>query len=191
MIDSCKNKEVTELEEKLQLRKALLDITNRIHAAQNIKQILVDLKDVILNLFNAHSLTIYVVDRARNEIYSMFLSGTQVKEIRVPINNKSIAGYVANNGKVVSIADAYDVAEQKKIDNELSFDLSWDKKTGFRTKQILAAPIFHNKILMGVVQILNSPRKKKDFCRRSRMCSVSPSTIRSGTPGGGRPASTI
>ena len=109
MIDPLKNKEVTELEEKLQLRKALLDITNRIHAAQNIKQILVDLKDGILNLFNAHSITIYVVDRPRNEIYSMFLSGAQVKEIRVPINNKSIAGYVANTGMVINITDAYKI----------------------------------------------------------------------------------
>jgi type II secretory ATPase GspE/PulE/Tfp pilus assembly ATPase PilB-like protein/GAF domain-containing protein len=155
MIDPLKNREVTELEEKLQIRQALLNITNRIHAAQNIKQILVDLKDGILNLFNAHSVTIYVVDRPRNEIYSMFLSGTEVKEIRVPINNKSIAGYVANNGRVINIADAYDVAEIKKIDKELTFDLSWDRKTGFRTKQILTAPIFHNKTLMGVIQILN------------------------------------
>ncbi len=170
---------MTELEEKLQLRKALVDITNRIHAAQNIKQILVDLKDGILNLFNAHSITIYVVDRSRNEIYSMFLIGTQVKEIRVPINNRSIAGYVANTGKVVNIADAYDVAELKSIDKELTFDLSWDKKSGFRTKQILAAPIFHNKTLMGVVQILNkkrgpvnSPRMKGVFSRKSRTSSA-------------------
>ncbi len=168
MIDPLKNKEVTELEEKLQLRKALLDITNRIHAAQNIKQILVDLKDGILNLFNAHSITIYVVDRPRNEIYSMFFSGTQVKEIRVPINNKSIAGYVANNGKVINIADAYDIEEQKKIDKELTFDLSWDKKTGFRTKQILAAPIFHNKTLMGVVQILNKKTGSGKFSEDER-----------------------
>ncbi len=149
------NRSISELEEKLQLRKALVDITNRIHAAPNIKQILVDLKDGILNLFNAHSITIYVVDRPRNEIYSMLLVGAQVKEIRVPINNRSIAGYVANTGKIVNIADAYDAAELKMIDKELTFDVSWDKKTGFRTKQILAAPIFHNKTLMGVVQILN------------------------------------
>ncbi|MDP2840504.1 MAG: pilus assembly protein, partial [Syntrophales bacterium] len=83
MTDPIKNKEVAELEDKLQLRQSLLDITNRIHAAQNIKQILVDLKDGILNLFSAHSITIYVVDRPRNEIYSMFLAGAQVKEIRV------------------------------------------------------------------------------------------------------------
>jgi type II secretory ATPase GspE/PulE/Tfp pilus assembly ATPase PilB-like protein/GAF domain-containing protein len=157
-MDEIKSKEVTELEEKLQLRNALLDITNRIHAARNIKQILVDLKDGILNLFSAHSITIYVVDRSRNEIYSLFLIGTQVKEIRVPINNRSIAGYVANAGKIVNIADAYDVAELKSIDKELTFDQSWDNKSGFRTRQILAAPIFHNKTLNGVVQILNKKR---------------------------------
>ena len=154
-MDEIKNKEYAELEEKLQLRKALVDITNRIHAAQNIKQILVDLKDGILNLFSAHSITIYVVDRSRNEIYSLLLIGAQVKEIRVPINNRSIAGYVANAGQIVNIADAYDAAELKAIDQGLTFDQRWDKKSGFRTRQILAAPIFHNKILMGVVQILN------------------------------------
>jgi len=148
--------DIRDLEQKLQIRQALLDITNRIHAAQNIKQILVDLRDGILNLFNAHSITIYVVDRARrNEIYSMFLSGAQVKEIRVPISNQSISGFVANTGTAVNISDVYDIEELKKIDGELCFDSSWDKKTGFRTRQVLAAPIFHNKTLMGVIQILN------------------------------------
>jgi type II secretory ATPase GspE/PulE/Tfp pilus assembly ATPase PilB-like protein/GAF domain-containing protein len=155
MTDSINKDDVIDLEDKLLLRKALVDITNQIHAAQNIKQILVDLKDGILNLFSAHSITIYVIDRPRNEIYSLFLVGAQVKEIRLPLNNKSIAGYVANVGKGVNIADAYDVAELMAIDKNLIFDVSWDKKSGFRTRQILANPIFHNATLMGVVQILN------------------------------------
>jgi type II secretory ATPase GspE/PulE/Tfp pilus assembly ATPase PilB-like protein len=155
MSDEIKSKEIGELEEKLLIRKALQEITNRIHAAQNIKQILVDLKDGIMGLFNAYSITIYVVDKPRNEIYSMFLVGTQVREIRVPISNKSIAGYVANSGKMVNIADTYDTKELQNIDKELSFDSSWDKKTGFKTSQILAAPIFHNNNLMGVIQIIN------------------------------------
>jgi type II secretory ATPase GspE/PulE/Tfp pilus assembly ATPase PilB-like protein len=143
------------LEEQLRLRKALQDITNRIHAAQNTKQILVDLRDGILNLFDAHSITIYLIDKLRSEIYSMFLVGSRLKEIRVPISNKSIAGYVANTGRSVNIADVYDTRELKSIDKELTFDYSWDKKSGFRTKQILAAPIFYEKVLKGVVQILN------------------------------------
>jgi type II secretory ATPase GspE/PulE/Tfp pilus assembly ATPase PilB-like protein len=144
------------LEEKLRLRKALQDITNRIHAAQNTKQILVDLKDGILNLFNAHSITIYVVDKPKNEIYSMFLvGGSQLKEIRVPINNKSIAGYVAYAGKTVNIADVYDREELQGIDPALAFDNTWDKKSGFKTTEVLAAPVFYEKALKGVIQILN------------------------------------
>jgi type II secretory ATPase GspE/PulE/Tfp pilus assembly ATPase PilB-like protein len=150
--------DISRLEEQLIVRKRLQDITNRIHAAQNVKQILVDLRDGILSLFDAHAITIYVVDRVRNEIYSMFLVGSEIREIRVAINNKSIAGYVANSGNGINIPDAYEAKELKKIHPDLSFDISWDKKSGFRTRQILAAPIFHNKILMGVVQILN---KKK------------------------------
>lgn len=151
------------VDEKLRIRKALQEIANRIHAAQNIKQILVDLKDGILNLFDAHSITIYVVDKVRNEIYSMFLTGTQLKEIRVPISNKSIAGFVADTGKVVNISDAYNQSEIKKIDAALSFDQNWDKKSGFRTRQILAAPIYNNNQLMGVIQILNKKNGEGNF----------------------------
>ncbi|MEN6620037.1 MAG: GspE/PulE family protein [Smithella sp.] len=156
MNEHIKSSSTLSIDEKLRLSKALQDITNRIHAAQNIKQILVDLKDGILNLFNAQSITIYVVDKLRNEIYSMFLTGgIELKEIRVPISNKSIAGFVANTGKFVNIGDAYNQSELKAIDSELSFDVSWDKKSGFRTRQILAAPIFNKSELMGVIQMLN------------------------------------
>ena len=147
--------DINKLEDQLILRKQLQDITNRINAAQNIRQILVDLKDGILTLFSAHAVTIYVVDKVKNEIYSMFLAGTQIREIRVPISNRSIAGYVANTGNGVNIADAYDTNTLKSIHKDLTFDVSWDKKTGFRSRQILAAPIFYNKSLMGVIQILN------------------------------------
>ena len=38
---------------------------------------------------------------------------------------------------------------------ELNFDASWDKRTGFRTTQILAMPILHEGKVLGVVQLLN------------------------------------
>ncbi len=147
--------QITELEEKLNLSKALQNITNRIHAATNLRQILIDLRDDILALFKAHSITLYVTDKTKNEIYSMFLAGSELKEIRLPVDNRSIAGYVANNGKIANIADAYDSSELQDISPELHFDSSWDKKSGFKTTQILAVPILNENVLMGVVQILN------------------------------------
>ncbi len=152
--------------EVLPQHKSILDITNRIHEAQNLKQIVVDLKDSILGFFNAVSITIYVADRLRNEIYSMFMAGSQLKEIRVPIKKSSIAGYVATTGKAVNIADVYDDGELAGIDPEIRFDSSWDKKTGFRTVEVMAAPILHKNELMGVIQILNKKDGKGKFGNR-------------------------
>jgi len=146
---------ITALSEKLNQRKKLLDITNQIHAAQNIKDILVEHKDGLLSLFNSLLITIYVADKPRNELYSLYLAGSQLKELRMPINNRSIAGFVAVAGRAVSIADAYDKEELKKIDKNLFFDESWDKQSGYRTTQVLGVPIFHENTLMGVILIVN------------------------------------
>src|SRR5207247_8086373 len=112
-------------------------------------------------------MTLYAVDAEKKEIYSRFLALNTVKDIRLPINERSIAGYVATTGKVVSIADAYDKGELAKISPTLSFDGSWDKKTGFRTQQILAMPITHEGRTTGVIQLLNK-RKATDSRRRKR-----------------------
>jgi type II secretory ATPase GspE/PulE/Tfp pilus assembly ATPase PilB-like protein/GAF domain-containing protein len=155
MADSLTQKEMSELKEEVLRTKQLLEITIRINAARNIKHILIDLKEGILNLFDAHSINIYVIDRNRNVIFSMFLVGTELSEIRVSINNKSIAGFVANTKRIVNIADVSDKKELKSIHPELTFDVSRDRKSGLYTKQILSAPLIHNNVLMGVVQLLN------------------------------------
>ena len=116
MSEKGNQRQITELAEQLALRSALQNITNRIHAAHNLRQILVDLKDGILSLFKAYAVTIYVVDPLRNEIYSMLLAGTKINEIRITINKKSIAGYVAHTQQYLNIADAYDKTELKGVD---------------------------------------------------------------------------
>ena len=78
-----------------------------------------------------------------------------VQEIRV-INEASISGYCARYGKIVNIADAYDAAELATINPRLSFDPSWDKRSGFRSRQMLAIPILvERKYLMGVLLLIN------------------------------------
>jgi len=143
------------LQERLALRGSLQNMTNRIHAAQNIKQILVDLKDGILSLCNAYAMTIYVADHVKKEIYSIMLAGTKLIEILLPIDNASIAGYAANNRKAISIADAYDREELQRLDKELTFDDRWDKKSGFKTVQVMAVPILYDQSVMGAVEIIN------------------------------------
>jgi len=62
---------------------------------------------------------------------------------------------VANTGRGVNIADAYDKEELKRIDKTLFVDEVLDKQSGYRTTQVLALPIKHENTLMGVIQIVN------------------------------------
>jgi len=136
--------------------KALNDIANQIHAAKNINDILINLKDQILSLFDADQITIYVVDGKKKEIYSLAKMGNNLPvEIRVPINNNSVAGYTANNAEVTNIANAYDSHELSMLNKDLAFDQSWDKKTKYLTKQILTVPVFFKKYVIGVLQLIN------------------------------------
>ena len=147
--------ELEKLRSLVAYNENLKSITHQIHAAENIDDILINLKDKILSLFDAERITIYAVDHAKKEIYSKMKEGDEVKEIRLPINRQSIAGYCATTGKIVSVKNAYDEAELARITPEIKFDKSWDMKTGFRTRQVLAAPFLYNKYLMGVIQLLN------------------------------------
>ena len=151
-----KNMSQNGQKDKLFYYKALNDIGNQIHSAKNINEILINLKDQILSLFDAERITIYVVDSKTKEIYSRFKVGRpELNEIRVPINNHSIAGYTANSAQLTNIADAYDKQELAMINKDLSFDHSWDHKTDFVTKQILTVPIFFKKYVIGVLQLIN------------------------------------
>ncbi|MGD2126981.1 MAG: GspE/PulE family protein [Desulfobacteraceae bacterium] len=154
-------KDANDHQEKLSYYKALHDIANQIHAAKDINEILINLKDEMLSLFDADRITIYVVDGKRKEIYSRFKAGNDPEEIRVPINNQSIAGYTANNAQVTNIVNAYDAHELRMINKELTFDKSWDEKFGYVTKQILTVPIFYKKYVIGVFQLINKKNGKR------------------------------
>src|SRR3989304_7523892 len=134
--------DIERLKKQVAHAEQLKQVMNQIHAAKDLDQIFVELREGILGLLDAERITLYGVDYDKKEIYSKFLDPDtlkDIKEIRVPINEQSIAGFVAKNRKTINIADAYNKTEITKISPALSFDSSWDQKTGFRTKQILTA----------------------------------------------------
>ncbi len=133
----------------------ILGLSHAIHAAKNVDEILLELKDSILEMFDASLITIYALDQAKNEIYSKIKSGDAVNEIRVPLSPKSIAGCVGVEQKLANIKDVYDEGELKKFNAALEFDSSWDQKSGIRTKSVLASPVLLENQLMGVIQLIN------------------------------------
>jgi type II secretory ATPase GspE/PulE/Tfp pilus assembly ATPase PilB-like protein len=149
------NEDVRTLQSEVEYRTRLQEICNKIYAAKNLDEILIDLKDDITGLFEAQRITIYVVDGKRRELVSRFKSGDEVAEIRVPITADSLSGYAAFKQRLVNIADAYDEGVLKAIDPQLRFDRRWDERTGFRTHAVLVCPVIYKQFLLGAIQLIN------------------------------------
>ncbi len=147
------------LAEKLSFQQKLQTVTNKIHATKNIDEIILELSQELCNLFGADRLTIYLLSEDKGSIISKVKTGlTSFKDIKLPINEQSIAGYVAASKRVVNIRDVYDDTELKSHSGQLNFLKAVDAKTGYRTKQMLVAPVLEakSKDLIGVVQIINN-----------------------------------
>jgi type II secretory ATPase GspE/PulE/Tfp pilus assembly ATPase PilB-like protein len=144
-----------DLQSEVEYRTKLQEICNKIYAAKNLDDILINLKDEITGLFEAERITVYVVDGKKRELVSRFKSGIDVGEIRIPVSPNSLAGCSAYKQKLINIKNAYNDKELAAIDPHLKFDKSWDKKTGFVTKQVLVFPIIYKKFLLGAIQLIN------------------------------------
>ena len=154
-----------ELQLKVEHAEHVKKIIAQINAATNLDQILLDLHKDILSLFDAEDLTLFAFDAEKKEIFSKVPHVDSVEELRIPITEQSLAGFCAKYLRPVNIVDAYNVVELRTIHPSLVHDSGYDKRTGFKTKQVLTYPIVaDNKYLMGVLQLLN----KKNGIRFTR-----------------------
>ena len=151
------NRRLTTLQQQVAYDERLKRVMNHIHAAKDVDQILITLHDEILSLFDAERLAIYAVDYERKEVYSKFSDLNKIREIRVPLGNQSIVGFVANNCLTANVTNAYDKAELARISPTLTFDSSWDQRSGMRTRQVLTVPVCapSTHALTGVIQLIN------------------------------------
>jgi HD-GYP domain-containing protein (c-di-GMP phosphodiesterase class II) len=71
----------------------------------------------------------------------------------IPINNQTIAGYVANTGEYLNIPDAYKL----RAGLPYSFNKSYDDLSGYRTQSMLTFPLKTNRgDTIGVLQLINA-----------------------------------
>ncbi|MGH9862341.1 MAG: HD domain-containing phosphohydrolase [Candidatus Acidiferrales bacterium] len=76
-------------------------------------------------------------------------------EFIIPIDRRSIAGYVADTGEMLHLDDVYDLP----ADSLFKFNRRIDEETGYRTKSMLTIPMKNPKgEILGVLQLLNSKR---------------------------------
>lgn len=135
----------------------LQQVSTRIHETENIDQIMLEASQDICKLLNADRLTLYAVNEDGTAIISKIKTGLNTsKDLKLPISAQSIAGYVAMSREPVNIADVYDDEALKRIHPNLSFLKEVDKRSGYRTKQMLVTPILDGKMLHGVLQVINN-----------------------------------
>ena len=147
------------LAEKLEFSKRLQAVTNRIHATSNIEEIMLEVSQDLCNLLDADRLTIYITSEDRQTIVSKVKTGlASFKDLKLPINDQSIAGYVAVHRRPVNLRDVYDDRELSGFQPPIHFLKEVDKRTGYRTRQMLVAPIVDSTSneLLGVIQLINA-----------------------------------
>ena len=133
-------------------RSAVSELSIVVEATQRLNSTLdlAELIDIILHLATRYTGadrgTVFLLDRERDEIWSLVGLGLEKEEIRLPAS-RGIAGWVAQHGEIVNLLDAY---EDPRFEPEV------DRRLNYRTRSLLCLPI-RNKDgqTTGVLQLLN------------------------------------
>ncbi|MDO9559827.1 MAG: GAF domain-containing protein [Syntrophales bacterium] len=126
-----------------------LDISEIINLRMGIGDLIERVVLMAGRIMNADRATLFLVDRAAEQLWSMVAEGESNREIRIPMDT-GIAGWVAQHDGIVNVKDAY---EDDRFNQEV------DRKTGYRTRSILCGPVINLQgELIGVIQVIN----KKD-----------------------------
>ena len=132
-------------------------VTARIHDTENLEQIMLEASQDICKLLNADRLTLYAVNEDQTAIVSKIKTGlNSTSDLKLPITPQSIAGYVAFSKTSLNLADVYDDEALKRVHPSLTFLKQVDKRSGYRTRQMLVAPILDGDTLHGVLQVINN-----------------------------------
>lgn len=124
----------------------LIDASKSVNSTLDLDKLLGLILDAAVKSTDADRGTVYLVDSIKQELWSKVFGGENMIEIRLPIG-KGIAGLVAQLGETINIPDAY---------SDPRFNPEVDKRSGYRTRNILCMPMKNKDgTIIGVFQLLN------------------------------------
>ncbi len=113
----------------------------------SINEVLKNIVTVALELTNADRGTLYLVDKNKDEIWSLIATGSDTLEIRLKMG-EGLAGYVAKYGQTINIKD---------VKTDSRFNSAYDNLSGYQTKSMICFPIKNIEAeVVGVLQLLNN-----------------------------------
>jgi len=127
----------------------LLKVAHRVAEGEDLDQQLTSLVEIATQALGADRGTLFLNDPESHELYSRVAQGNFKREIRI-LNHTGIAGHVFSGGKGEIVEDAY---------SDRRFNRSIDQQTGYRTRNIVCAPIRTVKgEVIGAIEVLNKKR---------------------------------
>ena len=136
---------------RLERSELLLGISRKLAAVDSLDDILASLVEMTSAALQADRSSLFLNDAHTGELFSIVAQGTARRRIRI-LNTSGIAGHVFQTGTGLIV---HDVTKNKHFNKEV------DKSTGYKTKNILCAPIRTVRgELLGVAQVLNKKAGK-------------------------------
>lgn len=138
----------------------LVEIGIALSDERHLPNLLSKVVDHSLDFTNADAASLYV--REGNELEFRFTRNLTLEQrdegenqfttFRLPIDSRSVAGYVALNRHTVLIPDVYNRTDALPF----KFDDSFDRKVGYHSQSMLVVPIIDNEDnVLGVLQLIN------------------------------------
>lgn len=125
---------------------AIVEATKRLNSTLDLGELINIILQIATRQTDADRGTVFLVDRDRDEIWSLVGLGLEQHEIRLPAT-RGVAGWVVRHGETVNLTDAY---------NDPRFEKDVDRRLGYRTRSLLCLPIRNkDEEVVGVLQLLN------------------------------------
>jgi phosphoserine phosphatase len=125
----------------------LLDVTCELAGHHTLDQILQTVTTGACEALGCERASLYLYDTETNEVYTRAVTELELEEIRSSAD-RGITGWVVRNRELANIPDPA---------SDPRWNAGFDRRTGFHTRNILAAPIIAatDDRLIGVLQLLN------------------------------------
>jgi phosphoserine phosphatase len=122
----------------------VLEVSRHLAVTAELRPLLEIIEQSALKVLGCERASVFLHDNQTDELFSLVATGGQ--SVRFPAG-RGIAGEVFRKGACINVPDAYADAR---------FNPDVDRRTGFRTRSILTAPLLGlDNTPLGVLQVLN------------------------------------
>ncbi len=135
--------------ERRRALEALAEVSQMVAGDLDLDSVLRSAMTAATEAIDAQACSILLQDAGSSRLTFHLVEGPQARPLAkasVPIDDNSIAGWVAHHQEALLIPDAYE---------DPRFNRDYDRRTGFRTRSIISAPLVAKGRPVGVIQVLN------------------------------------